>query len=195
MKPAQKLAKPAISAKPAKTTKPAGFTIIEVALVLAIAGLIFLVVFLALPALQRSQRDTARRQDVGRVVASLQSYSADNGDLSGLYPSPPGMRNPGSDWHEVDGSDTSDSLYGYTGKMNQATWVIVMYGSANIGSPNAPQGCYIPASSSSYSIRAIYVSIGCSCSGNTPTPLAGYPLKSASASIRLESGGLYCASV
>ena len=31
-----------------------GFTIIEVALVLAIAGLIFLVVFLALPALQRS---------------------------------------------------------------------------------------------------------------------------------------------
>lgn len=31
-----------------------GFTIIEVVLVLAIAGLIFLMVFLALPALQRS---------------------------------------------------------------------------------------------------------------------------------------------
>ena len=38
-----------------------GFTIIEVVLVLAIAGLIFLMVFIALPALQRSQRDTERR--------------------------------------------------------------------------------------------------------------------------------------
>lgn len=62
-----------------------GFTIIEVALVLAIAGLIFLVVFLALPALQNSQKDMARREDVGRVVAALQSYKIDNGgDLSGL---------------------------------------------------------------------------------------------------------------
>ena len=34
-----------------------GFTIIEVVLVLAIAGLIFLMVFIALPALQRSQRN------------------------------------------------------------------------------------------------------------------------------------------
>ena len=49
-----------------------GFTIIEVALVLAIAGLIFLVVFLALPALQRSQRDTARRQDVAKGVVAMQ---------------------------------------------------------------------------------------------------------------------------
>ncbi|MBS7346174.1 MAG: type II secretion system protein, partial [Candidatus Sacchiramonaceae bacterium] len=40
--------------------KKYGFTIIEVVLVLAIAGLIFLVVFIALPALQRNQRDTQR---------------------------------------------------------------------------------------------------------------------------------------
>ena len=64
--------------------KEKGFTIIEVVLVLAIAGLIFLVVFLALPALQRSQRDTARRQDVGKVVSALQSYMSDNkNDLPG----------------------------------------------------------------------------------------------------------------
>lgn len=55
-----------------------GFTIIEVALVLAIAGLIFLVVFLALPALQNSQKDTAAKEDAGRIVSALQSYSADN---------------------------------------------------------------------------------------------------------------------
>ena len=55
-----------------------GFTIIEVVLVLAIAGLIFMAVFIALPALQRSQRDTRRKQDVSRVVAQLQSYQSNN---------------------------------------------------------------------------------------------------------------------
>ena len=44
-----------------------GFTIIEVVLVLAIAGLIFLMVFIAFPALQRSQRDTQRRNDLSKV--------------------------------------------------------------------------------------------------------------------------------
>lgn len=61
-----------------KTQKQQGFTIIEVVLVLAIAGLIFLVVFLAVPALQRSQRDTQRRQDVGRVVSAVQSFRTNN---------------------------------------------------------------------------------------------------------------------
>lgn len=55
-----------------------GFTIIEVVLVLAIAGLIFLMVFVALPALQRSQRDTARRNDLSRVDTSLIQYQTNN---------------------------------------------------------------------------------------------------------------------
>ena len=57
--------------------KPA-FTIIEVILVLAIAGLIFLMVFIALPALQRNQRDTQRKNDIGRVLTALQSYQSNN---------------------------------------------------------------------------------------------------------------------
>lgn len=56
----------------------AGFTIIEVVLVLAIAGLIFLMVFVALPALQRSQRDTARRNDMSRVDTSLVQYQTNH---------------------------------------------------------------------------------------------------------------------
>ena len=56
----------------------AGFTIIEVVLVLAIAGLIFLMVFVALPALQRSQRDTQRRNDMSRVDTSLVQYQTNN---------------------------------------------------------------------------------------------------------------------
>ena len=55
-----------------------GFTIIEVVLVLAIAGLIFLMVFLGLPALQRAQRDTARKQDVAMVVTALHNWKANN---------------------------------------------------------------------------------------------------------------------
>ncbi|MBS7346513.1 MAG: type II secretion system protein [Candidatus Sacchiramonaceae bacterium] len=55
-----------------------GFTIIEVVLVLAIAGLIFLMVFIALPALQRNQRDTQRKNDMSRIVTSLNSYKANN---------------------------------------------------------------------------------------------------------------------
>ena len=55
-----------------------GFTIIEVVLVLAIAGLIFLMVFLALPARQRSQRDTQRKQDVAMVVTALHNWKANN---------------------------------------------------------------------------------------------------------------------
>ena len=55
-----------------------GFTIIEVVLVLAIAGLIFLMVFIALPALQRSQRDTQRRDDMGRFISQLAQYQTNN---------------------------------------------------------------------------------------------------------------------
>lgn len=55
-----------------------GFTIIEVILVLAIAGLIFLMVFLALPALQRGQRDTQRKTDLGRVLTAVQNFQSNN---------------------------------------------------------------------------------------------------------------------
>ena len=55
-----------------------GFTIIEVVLVLAIAGLIFLMVFIALPALQRSQRNTRRRQDMARIISAVNDYQANN---------------------------------------------------------------------------------------------------------------------
>jgi prepilin-type N-terminal cleavage/methylation domain-containing protein len=58
--------------------KKKGFTIIEVVLVLAIAGLIFLMVFLALPALQRSQRDTQRKNDLSRAQTAIVSYAANN---------------------------------------------------------------------------------------------------------------------
>ena len=56
--------------------KQKGFTIIEVVLVLAIAALIFLMVFIALPALQRNQRDTARKTVLGKVSSAVTSYQS-----------------------------------------------------------------------------------------------------------------------
>lgn len=65
--------------------KQQGFTIIEVVLVLAIAGLIFLMVFIALPALQRGQRDTARKNDVSTVASAVNTYRSNNkGSLAGI---------------------------------------------------------------------------------------------------------------
>lgn len=58
--------------------KNKGFTIIEVVLVLAIAGLIFMMVFIALPALQRSQRDTQRKNDLSRLNTAVASYQSNN---------------------------------------------------------------------------------------------------------------------
>lgn len=57
--------------------KPA-FTIIEVVLVLAIAGLIFLMVFIALPALQRSQRDAQRKQHLSSMLDGYERCKANN---------------------------------------------------------------------------------------------------------------------
>ena len=56
--------------------KQKGFTIIEVVLVLAIAALIFLMVFIALPALQRNQRDTARKEELGKVISAVTTWQS-----------------------------------------------------------------------------------------------------------------------
>jgi prepilin-type N-terminal cleavage/methylation domain-containing protein len=61
------------------------FTIIEVVLVLAIAGLIFLMVFIALPALQRSQRNTQRRNDLSRFMTAVEQYAGNNSNKSPFY--------------------------------------------------------------------------------------------------------------
>ena len=58
--------------------KKNGFTIIEVSLVLAIAGLILLLVFIALPGLQRSQRDSRRKDDIMKLADNIKKYQSNN---------------------------------------------------------------------------------------------------------------------
>lgn len=63
--------------------KTKGFTIIEVVLVLAIAGLIIAAVFIAVPGLQAGQRDTARKNDVSAVLSQVSTYASNN---NGSFP-------------------------------------------------------------------------------------------------------------
>jgi prepilin-type N-terminal cleavage/methylation domain-containing protein len=55
-----------------------GFTIIEVLIVLAIAGVILLIVFLAVPQAMRVQRDNARRGAVQYAATQLDQYYSEH---------------------------------------------------------------------------------------------------------------------
>ena len=114
--------------------KKSGFTIIEVVLVLAIAGLIFLMVFIALPALQRTQRDSQRKNDMSRLADAISRWTANNAratDASGRLNLPYAYDYGGSGFNQVilngylkanqgefsdpDGSEYRVEMYGYWG--------------------------------------------------------------------------------
>ena len=85
-----------------------GFSIIEVVLVLAIAGLIFLMVFIALPALQSGQRDTARKNDVSAIGAAVNTFASAN---KGSYPNATQL---GSYTQQVSTNTTSKTIAAWT---------------------------------------------------------------------------------
>lgn len=60
-------------------TRQYGFTIIEVLIVLAIAGLILLIIFFAIPEAKRIQRNNARKNAVAHIVAELNNYYTNRG--------------------------------------------------------------------------------------------------------------------
>jgi prepilin-type N-terminal cleavage/methylation domain-containing protein len=59
-----------------------GFTIIEVLIVLAIAGLILVIVFLAVPALERNARNEERKTDVANTLSGWSQFLADNNQVT-----------------------------------------------------------------------------------------------------------------
>jgi len=75
--------RPATSEKLVAPAAPSGFTIVEILIVLAIAGLILLMVFEAIPALERSSRNSQRKQDVSALLQGVAHYELDN---SGDFP-------------------------------------------------------------------------------------------------------------
>lgn len=64
-----------------------GFTLVELIIVLAIAGLIISLVFIAATAAQRNGRDTARRADAQKLATAIDQYAANhNGALPSADP-------------------------------------------------------------------------------------------------------------
>jgi len=109
------------------TKKNQGFTIIEVMIVLAIAGLIMAIVFLAVPALQRSSRNTQRKTDVGSLLSSVSEYASNN---SGQIPAASGT-------FAAEFPNNTPSLSYYITAAN----VLYNYSAAARGSaPTAPAG-------------------------------------------------------
>ena len=58
--------------------KEKGFTLIEIVLVLAIAGLLLVIVFLAVSGAQKARRDSQRKNDVSRMASQIENYAGNN---------------------------------------------------------------------------------------------------------------------
>lgn len=66
-----------------KQKRDEGFTIIEVLIVLAIAGLIMVVVFLAVPALQRNSRNNQTKTEANNTLSAYSELVGNNGGVAG----------------------------------------------------------------------------------------------------------------
>lgn len=73
-----------------------GFTIIEVMIVLAIAGLILVVVLIAVPQLQKNQRNQARQSLASRIVTEINNFTGNNAGLPPTAATGAGASNFGS---------------------------------------------------------------------------------------------------
>ncbi len=69
-----------------RKTGTAGFTIIELMMVMAIIGMIMLFVLRAIPALQRNSHNTQRKQNVASILGAISRYQLNNG---GNFPPTP----------------------------------------------------------------------------------------------------------
>ena len=151
-----------------KPTNAKGFTIIEVVLVLAIAGLIFLVVFLALPALQRSQRDTQRRSDASRVMSQIASYQSNS---QGSVPTSQAELDTFKSGYMTNGGQQFDDPT--TGSAYTLT-----YRGTNYAAPTA--------------VGTMYYHTNAKCSGGSAS--AGSGNRNVAVVVVVEQGGTYCVS-
>ena len=158
-----------------------GFTIIEVSLVLAIAGLIFLMIFIALPALQRQQRDTARKEDITALISAVKKYQTNN---RGALPS------SDSEW------DKLFSDYLGNGFEDPSSGEVYDRAVVDCNGGATGQACRSAEAVTSASFPnnfTMYIVKGAKCSGDEATGAlqTSNPRKIA-VLYKLEGGGLYC---
>lgn len=95
--------------------KTDGFTIIEVLIVLAIAGLIMLIVFLAVPALRRNQQNTTMRNEASRILSLATEYESN------------------ANGQQVDNQTKANAIFSGAGTLTQITSLTYGAGSTPTG--------------------------------------------------------------
>ena len=120
-----------------------GFTIVEVLIVLAIAGVILATILIAVPALQRNSRNTQVKQAATALVAGAQEYASANG---GAAPASATWSAPTVTWGAATTTQTKTTVAG-------GITVTPSLGSGTI-----------PAT---FSANTVYLITGAVCSGNT----------------------------
>lgn len=164
-----------------------GFTIIEVVLVLAIAGLIFLMVFVALPALQRGQRDTQRRDDMARFLSQINQYQANN---NGKVPSNystfiKNYLKAGGDTFEDPSTGSTYKIYGDTSNDGSNAGTVVTCDSSTCNGEDD-----VNSVGESTERGIIYVYTNATCEGENPKYIQGD--RKIAIRIKLEGAGTYC---
>lgn len=130
-----------------------GFTIIEVMIVLAIAGLIILIVLLAVPALQRSGRNTAMKNDASAISAGINEFKSNN---DGRSPNVAG----------IDVANLPELTISRSGLAGAAPSSVKVQGSTVVSPVAAPPAAYAQATE-----QTIYIVVGHKC---TPTSNGNY---------------------
>ena len=159
--------------------KDKGFTIIEVVLVLAIAALIFAMVFIALPALQRSQRDSQRKNDLARMQDAITSYTSNN---RGSLPVTSGKINSTFEKTYLEsGGDTFVDPSGPSANQTATDYVLTV-------APENP----LTETFNTTGQNVIFYTIGAVCNPTDSTSTTSAGSRSIALQMTLEGGGVTC---
>lgn len=134
-----------------------GFTIIEVVLVLAIAGLIFLMVFIALPNMQSSQRNTQRRNDYSSLSTQVTQFVSNNNGNMPTKVVKTWLNSSGKDPDAVNYTETN--VVDCANTSNQET--------RTVDGVSITKACKTPATPARNSDQA-YIIKAATCNGRTP---------------------------
>ena len=143
-----------------KQKRDEGFTIIEVLIVLAIAGLIMVVVFLAVPALQRNSRNNNRKAEANNLMSAISEVTSNNG-----------------------GSFAAGDLSKATGNIKPSIYPV-----ANISTAATPAAAVTAGGSDAQKIERVVVIPGYKC-GTTPTDTPEAQNRSTAVMYWVETGG------
>ncbi len=159
--------------KEIKKKKESGFTIIEVMIVLAIAGLIMVVVLVAVPQLQRNQRNTARQSILQRIATEVNNYAGNN---NGNIPASQADIN-GFETRYLSGVDTDDPQFG----VSLGSRITFVSPRAGVG---VPTGANLPQIG-----NAVFYNDRRSCDGES---LVTASARNFALWIQQEGGAIYC---